>query len=79
MNSNWNNKTVIYRDTDVLKLKDHTGYDKDSTNRINSILDSSDDDKLDSEKIPHPLEVSQMFKIYLQLFSCLTQTQYILS
>lgn len=45
---------LIFRDTDVLKLKDHSGYEKENSNRINSIEKSD-------EKLPGPLEVSDTY------------------
>lgn len=51
----------IQRGTDILKLKDHTGYDKDSTNRINSIRD--DDDKTELGRLPHSMEVRIFIRI----------------
>lgn len=50
-------KRLYFRDTDILKLRDHTGFEKDSTNRINAIHDDEEEDKSDSEKMPNPLEV----------------------
>lgn len=45
---------LIFRDTDVLKLKDHSGYEKENSNRLNSIEKSD-------EKLPGPLEVSDTY------------------
>lgn len=50
-------KRLCFRDTDILKLREHTAYEKDSTNRINAIHDDEEEDKSDSEKMPNPLEV----------------------
>lgn len=44
---------MCFRDTDILKLRDHSGYEKESTNRINAIHDDEEEDKY----VPNPLEV----------------------